>query len=152
MTPPDDRLGPWIVLRPSTIHGLGAFARTTIPRATRLLPYTGDIIDKPESLRRQQAGNPFIFWLNSEADLDGNTDTNPARHVNHSCSPNCDAELVEGKIWLVARRDIRSSEEITFNYGYDLENYRDYPCHCGSPACLGYIVAEEFHHDLRGRT
>ena len=64
--------------------------------------------------------------------------------LNHSCAPNCEAELLDDRIWIIARRDIQPGEEITFNYGYDLENYRDYPCCCGSPHCVGYIVAEEF--------
>jgi SET domain-containing protein len=44
----------------------------------------------------------------------------------------------------VAWRDIRAGEEITFNYGYDLEDYREHPCRCGAADCAGYIVAEDF--------
>ncbi len=32
----------------------------------------------------------------------------------------------------------------SFNYGYDLEAFREYPCHCGSAECAGFILAEEF--------
>lgn len=34
---------------------------------------------------------------------------------------------------------------------YDLEDYRDYPCHCGAPDCVGYIIAAEFFDHLRAR-
>jgi hypothetical protein len=103
----------------------------------------GEKISKQQSLRSCQAENAFIFALNSATDLDGNVDWNPARLINHSCEPNAEARLLDGHIWIVALRAIFPGEEITFNYGYDLESYREHPCHCGTPSCPGFIVAEE---------
>lgn len=100
-------------------------------------------------MRRCEQNNEYIFTLNNEEDLDGNVEWNPARFLNHSCAPNCDAELEDGHIWIIANRDINAGEELTFNYGFDLENYRDYPCRCGTLHCIGYIVAEEFFEHLR---
>ncbi len=128
----------------SPIHGTGAFAGQTIQSGTRIIEYAGEQITKDESLRRCQAGNPFIFYLSSEEDLDGNVESNPARWLNHSCAPNCEAELLESRIWLVAKRLISQGEELTFDYGYDLDEFREYPCHCGAPNCFGYILAEIF--------
>ena len=132
-----------ISFRESPIHGLGGFANGPIPAGTRVIEYGGQKITKAESLRRCEENNWFIFALDDQFDLDGAVGWNPARFINHSCSPNCDAELIDGHIWIVARRDIATGEEITFNYGYDLDSYREHPCHCGAPNCLGYIVAEE---------
>ena len=67
----------------------------------------------------------------------------------HGCAPNCEAELDEGRIWIVALRDIAAGEELSFNYGYDLTDYRDFPCRCGTSACVGFIVAEEFFAQVR---
>ena len=114
-----------------------------------MLEYLGERIDKHESLLRCEQSNQFIFALDNDHDLDGNVAWNPARFINHSCRPNCDALLQDGHVWLIANRDIRAGEEITFNYGFDLEDYRQYPCHCGSPDCVGYIVAEEFFAHVR---
>jgi hypothetical protein len=36
-----------------------------------------------------------------------------------------------------------------FNYGFDLENHKEHPCHCGSKNCVGYIAGEEFWDDLK---
>jgi len=140
-----------VVFRPSSTHGLGGFARTEIANNTRVLEYLGERIDKQESVRRCEANNVYIFCLNDHYDLDGNVSWNPARFVNHSCSPNCEALLEEDRIWLIACRPIGQGEELTFNYGFDLENYRDYPCHCGSPECVGFMVAEEYFEHVRGR-
>jgi SET domain-containing protein len=136
-------------LRPSPIHGLGAFAARNLPAGMRLVEYVGEKISKAESIRRCAQNNRFIFALDEEVDLDGHVPWNPARFVNHSCRPNCDVECIDGRLWVIARRDIRAGEELTFNYGYDLESYRDYPCRCGASDCVGYIVAVEFFPMLR---
>jgi uncharacterized protein len=139
----------WLRFGPSSIHDFGAFARRDLPKGARLLEYVGQKIDKQVSIRRCEDNNEYIFTLNEREDLDGNVEWNPARFINHSCAPNCDAELEAGRIWIVASRAIRAGEEITFNYGFDLEDYRMYPCRCGAPGCVGFIVAEEFFEHVR---
>jgi hypothetical protein len=132
----------------SPIQGRGAFALVPMARGERVAEYVGQKISKQESLLRCEANNPFIFSLDDQWDLDGDVENNPARFLNHSCDPNCEAENIEGRIWIVARRAIQTGDELTFNYGYDLESFRDYPCACGAVNCVGYIVAEEFFADL----
>ena len=141
--------GGWIEFRSSAIHGQGGFARSEIAAGVRLLEYRGEKIDKAESLRRCVEGNTFIFFLDETFDLNGDVPGNPARLLNHSCSPNCEAAFIEGHIWILSKRLVHAGEEITFNYGYDLTEYRDHPCSCGSPECAGYIVAEEFLPHVR---
>jgi len=117
-----------LAFRPSSIHGMGGFARMNLQRGTRVVEYIGQKITKAESLLRCEAGNAFIFALDDQFDLDGNLDENPARWLNHSCDPNCEAGFADGGIWITARRDIAAGEEITFNYGYTLEEFREHPC------------------------
>jgi uncharacterized protein len=140
---------PLIEFRTSTIHGTGGFAVQKIPAGTRIIEYIGELITKEESLRRVEADNEFIFELDGEHDLDGSVDWNPARLINHSCGPNCESEIDEDHVWIVAMRDIEPGEELTFNYCYDLEDYRQYPCRCGSPQCVGYMVAEDHFDHVR---
>ncbi|MDB6021097.1 MAG: hypothetical protein JWQ04_954 [Pedosphaera sp.] len=143
------QIEPLIHFRSSGIHGTGGFAATNIPAGTQLVEYLGHRIDKQESLRQCELDNPYIFCINDEFDLDGNVDWNPARLLNHSCAPNAEAQAEGEKIWIVALHDIRAGEEITFNYNYDLQDYREHPCACGSTDCVGYIVAEEYFPDVR---
>ncbi len=139
----------WLTIRPSGIHGTGAFARRPIPAGTRVIEYVGERISKAESLKRCEGNNEYIFSLTETDDLDGNVSWNPARFINHSCSPNCEAEQDNGHIYIIACRDIDTEAEVTFNYGYDLTEYKEYPCRCGASNCVGYIVAEEFFDHVR---
>lgn len=136
-------------VRPSTIHGQGIFARRIIPAGTRVIEYLGERVSKAESLRRRQDGNFFVFIVTDEFDIDGAVSWNPARFINHSCSPNCEARNEDERIWIVALRDIAAGEELSFNYGYDLQDYEDNPCDCGARDCLGFMVAAEHFDDVR---
>ena len=139
----------WIEFRNSPIHGTGGFAKQAIPAGTRIIEYLGEKISKAESLRRCESNNEYIFDLDEERDLDGSVSWNPARFINHSCDPNCEAQMEDGEVWIVAVKDIREGEEITFNYNYDLEDYREHPCRCGAEGCVGYIIAEEYFESIR---
>ena len=128
---------------------MGGFALRKIIKGEPVVEYIGEKISKAESLRRCEANNPYIFQIDEKFDLDGNVGWNPAKFINHSCDPNCEAEFFDDMIWIMAIRDIETGEEITFNYSYDLEDYKEHPCKCGAANCVGYIVAEEFFSKFR---
>ena len=151
MSDPKSKPPKWEI-RQSKIEGRGLWAIAPIRSGTYLLEYVGEKIDKQESAKRCEASNHYIFHIDDQFDLDGNVEWNPARLINHSCEPNCEAEQdEENRIWIRAKRKILPGEELTFNYGYDLADYRDHPCECGAPSCVGYIVAEEHFETLRQR-
>ncbi|ACB77799.1 nuclear protein SET [Opitutus terrae PB90-1] len=141
---------PWIRVAGSVIHGRGVYARVAIPAGTRVIEYTGERITKAEARRREvqrlaraSVGNDgcvTIFELNQRYDLDARDTDSPAKLINHSCAPNCRAENIRGHIWIVARCDIPAGEELTFDYGFPLSEWRLHPCRCGEPSCPGYIV------------
>jgi hypothetical protein len=146
-------------VRQSSIHARGVFARRDIPYETKVIEYVGEKITKAESERRgldlmnkaSKTGGAavYIFTLNKKYDLDGGQSWNPARLINHSCDPNCEAFITAGKIWIYAKRDIKKGEELTFNYGFDMETWEDHPCRCGSANCIGYILDEQYWPKLR---
>src|SRR5687767_13276977 len=130
--------------RRSGIEGEGLFAKVPIRAGDTIIEYTGERLSKAESLRRCIEGNNYIFNINDEFDIDGSVESNFARFINHSCAPNAEAQLEDDRVWIVALRDIPPGEEVTFNYGYDLDDYREHPCRCGAANCVGYILAEEY--------
>jgi SET domain-containing protein len=141
---------PWAKVRGSKIHGRGMFANKAIPKGTRVIEYTGERITKAEGWRRELArqerakrgrdGCIYIFELNTKVDIDGSVLWNTARYINHSCDPNCESQVVRGRVWIVAIRDIKPGEELSYDYYYDYDHYHEHPCRCGARNCAGYIV------------
>jgi len=134
-------------IRGSSIDGLGVFAVQAIPAGTRVLEYVGKLLTSAEAAK--PGDKTFRFRVDRDHVVDGTAKWNPAGFINHSCDPNCDSWVIDGAIWILTRRDITIGEELTFNYGYAFENFREHPCRCGAPGCVGYIVAEQFYPMLR---
>jgi SET domain-containing protein len=124
----------------SKISGKGLFTAQDIKKDTRIIRYNGEKISKDESDRRANSGNAYIFQFDDRYDIDGKTLKNKARYINHSCNPNSETLLTQRAIWIVALRDIKEGEELTYNYGYGMEEYEKYPCTCGAENCCGYIL------------
>jgi SET domain-containing protein len=124
----------------SRIAGTGLFATQAIPKDTRIVRYIGEKITKAESARRTAQGNAYIFQWNVRYSLDEKTLKNTARYINHSCAPNCETLHTQRVIWIVAVRDIHEGEELAYNYGYDMEDYEDFPCTCGATQCCGSSI------------
>ena len=53
------------------------------------------------------------------------------------------------RVFIVALRKIHPGEELTYNYGYDIEDWEDHTCRCGTKDCIGYMVAQEFFETVR---
>jgi len=146
-------------VRDSVIHGSGVFAAVDIPEEAQIIEYVGEYVDKEESETRawdqfakHEENNDaavYIFNLDEKWDLDGNLPWNNARLINHSCDPNCEAITEGNQIFIYAMKDIKKGEELFFDYGFDLENYKDHPCRCGSENCVGYIVSQEYWGELK---
>jgi SET domain-containing protein len=148
-------------VRGSTIHGRGVYATVDIPAETKIIEYIGELVDKAESEKRawaqharsQDTGDAavYIFTLNKRWDIDGNVPWNTARLINHSCEPNCEAWVEGKKIFIHSLTDIKAGEEMTFDYGFDVDCWEDHPCRCGKKSCVGYIVSREQWPELKRR-
>ena len=148
-------------VRNSEIHGRGVYAAADIPKETKVIEYLGEYIDKDESEERawaqaakaEESGDAavYIFTLDDKWDIDGNVPWNDARLINHSCDPNCEAWIEEDEIFIYSLREIKKGEELTFDYGFDVDCYEDHPCRCGSDKCIGYIVSQEQWSELKER-
>lgn len=66
--------------------------------------------------------------------------------LNHSCDPSAGIRITGTEVTLVAIRDIRAGEEVTFDYSttVDEDFYTLKNCRCGSPTCRGTI--RDFKH------
>ena len=144
---------PSFEVRRSPIHGNGVFARRKIEAGERIVEYEGERITSDESaIRAEQGGGPvnhtFFFSLADGRVLDGGSQGNDARFINHACEPNCEAqEDDEGRVFIHALRDIERGEELNYNYALVYEERhtaavkRQFACNCGTPGCTGTMLA-----------
>lgn len=142
---------PLYEIRRSGIHGRGAFALRRIPAGARIVEYRGQRISHEEADARYNddtTDHPHIllFIVNDETVIDGGRRGSPARYFNHSCEPNCEAVIEDGRVFIEAIRDIRRGEELTYDYHlerpgrYRAEWDEQYACHCGAPSCRGTML------------
>ena len=133
-------------IKNSKIDKKGLYAKKDIAPGTRIIQYIGKLITKKQTENNDKFDNDkdiYLFNLNNRYDLDGDFKWNIARLINHSCDPNCEVEGKGLKLWISSIKDIKKNEELTYDYGFSFdENYKDFPCKCGSKNCCGYIVRE----------
>lgn len=146
--------GAWFAIRPSPMHGLGAFASRPIPAGTRLIEYAGERLTPAEADARypDQPGVPHhtcLFAIDDDIVIDAAVDGNDARFINHSCDPNCDAIVEDERIWIETIRDVAQGEELAYDYAMVLKERhtpaakKRFPCRCGSARCRGTMLAKK---------
>lgn len=141
-------------IRESPMQGLGVFATRPIPEGMRLVEYAGARLTPAQADSRYpdvpgERHHTFLFAIDDGVVIDAAVGGNEARFINHSCEPNCDAVIDDGRIWIDAIRDIEPGEELAYDYAYVLEERhtpaarRRFPCHCGAGRCRGTILARK---------
>jgi hypothetical protein len=104
------------------LHVRGRLTRT--PTRNSVQVGADEHIDLPEGLSMEQI-----------------LDDHPWRFLNHSCDPNA---MFRGRT-LVAIREIRAWDEITFHYNStEYEIAEPFACQCGSLFCVGEIRGFRF--------
>eukprot|EP00438_Fugacium_kawagutii_P029080 Skav214934 [mRNA] locus=scaffold3017:80258:81903:- [translate_table: standard] len=134
--------------------GFGLRATQELRKNQLVAEYLGEIVSQ-SSISNWR----YIMSLPQGFAIDASMAGGPARFINHSCEPNCNAQrwLVEGgsaslalsrrwRVGIFAKRDILSGEELTFSYsnrcrwpgkgGFGSSD----PCHCGADGCSGRIA------------
>ena len=97
------------------VSGFGLFATDDIKKEEVIIEYIGNIIDDKEAERRGHT--MYIFEVKKNVNIDGSPRFNIARYANYSCDPNAESENRKNRIYIVALKDIKKGEEITFDYG-----------------------------------
>lgn len=140
-----------IEVRASPLHGLGVFARRRIRKGTRIIEYLGDRVSHREADRRYETkttddGHTFLFIVDRGIVIDGGTNGNDARFINHGCDPNCESAIEDRRVFIEAVRTIRPGEELTYDYqiGRDRSDPPNvdevFACHCGAKNCRGSML------------
>jgi len=122
-------------------QGLGksAFATCDIKAGEKITEFTGEVLDRKIIHERiingqERLDDPLQISDNEFMDID-----NDAYFFNHSCEPNAG---INGTVSMVAIKNIKAGEEITFDYsatvGINVDNWQ-MKCFCKSPNCRKVI-------------
>lgn len=141
-----------IQVRRSGVHGKGVFALQDIAEGETIIEYVGEVISWKEAQRRHphdpdDPNHTFYFHVDEDRVIDAKHGGNSSRWINHSCNPNCEADEEDGRVFIKALRNIRSGEELNYDYGliidepYTRKLKAEYPCWCGAKTCRGTLLA-----------
>jgi len=135
--------------------GFGVRTSVDIKKNTYLFEYAGEYVNEEEFKRRQQQYLDRQLRMQYQLCLgkiyiDATRYGNVGRFMNHSCEPNVKAfevftdhhDTSFPRIGFFAARDIEAGEELTWSYGSVHEESRkitDFPCHCGTSKCKGFL-------------
>ncbi len=143
-----------VEVRMSGIHNNGGFAARDISKGELVIEYTGEIISKEEGNRRckliieeakKNRASPVTYIVELEKfDIDGKVNHNTARYINHSCNPNCKLQITADKALIVAIKDIKKGDELSYNYQFDMEEFELFPCNCGAENCVKFMIDEKY--------
>ena len=140
-----------VIVRESSIHGLGVFAARDFRPGERIL-----IGNESRMVTRDSPLDPENGEYDYHCDyLSGGKVVLlgcPERHVNHCCDPNAYVKYADGVRGTYARCLIRPGEEITHDYCINGFGDEVWQCGCGSTRCRKTIHAGFFHLplDLQG--
>ncbi len=129
-----------LIIRSSAVHGAGCYTLSSIPAGTRILEYTGPHLSKSAADERYAERDiTYLFSIGESGEvIDG---FGAAMFINHHCSPNCQTEEDEERIYILALRDIAAGEELTYEYHLHDSDQDDQPCFCNAPNCRGTMFS-----------
>jgi SET domain-containing protein len=127
-----------VVVRPSTIHGYGVFAKQRIAKHQLVATTNGAWLRPQREARRHWEAAPsarWRYWMAHYAYFHRDEVVflrGPMKFVNHSCAPNI--------VWVneccFALRDIEIDEELFENYrDFMLSTFHLFGNKCRCPAC-----------------
>ncbi|MFN2577481.1 MAG: SET domain-containing protein [Pyrinomonadaceae bacterium] len=113
--------------------GLGLFAVQRIPKAKKIVEYTGPRVPNEQV---EKSNGKYFFGVNKKWSIDGSRRDNLARYINHSCAPNAEAIVTGDRVWIWSRKTIKPGEEIAYDYGKEYFEgiIKDIGCKCAKCA------------------
>ena len=130
------------MIRSSAIHAAGCYTTARISKGRQIVEYTGPRISKEEA-DEKYADSPttYLFGVGDGSTvIDGH---GTAMFINHSCDPNCETEEIDGRVWIMAIRNIAAGEELTYDYYLYDGDEDEAACNCGSANCRRSMYSPE---------
>jgi histone-lysine N-methyltransferase SETD1 len=143
-----------VTVRGSRIHGWGLYADQPFKAGDIVAEYIGEYVSSAvtearANMYQARRIQDYQFRLNEQLVIDATIRGGHGRYINHNCNPNSFAKMVQGdasnehlkRVVIVAQRDIKPLEELTYDYQFPLELNLDarIPCNCHSEHCRGFM-------------
>jgi uncharacterized protein len=113
--------------------GLGLFAGADIPKGTCIIEYVGRTITEAEAYT---SNSKYLFEITKKKTIDGRPRWNKAGYINHSCRPNADPSIYKGRVYIMATKNIKAGEELTYDYGKEYWDDHIKPKGCRCNKCM----------------
>lgn len=140
-------LNPKIEPRKSNKEGIGELAVKEIRKGEILAIFGGQVMTRGERDKLAEEVGYLALGIDNEMFIGPKLleETDDADWFNHSCEPNAG---LKGQIFLVAMRDIKKGEEITFDYVMSCAQRGKkrilFKCSCGSSSCRKEITNHDW--------
>lgn len=134
-------------VRPSSIQGLGIFARELIHAGEPVEIIGGELMTEEQFRVFQRSVHAYnAVQIDEDLHLVERLEITQKRlgSINHSCDSNL---WLADEVTIVARRDIAVDEEPTVDYALfsaQPDWVMDMPCHCGSEVCRRVITGNDW--------
>jgi SET domain-containing protein len=132
-----------LVIRRSKIHADGVYSTAPIRKRHIVVEYTGpQLTNNQADDIYEHSPRTYLFGLtNGERVIDGD---GIAAFINHSCDPNCEADEIDGRVFIRAIRNIAAGEELAYDYNlYDGDLDDPAHCLCGTRHCRGSLYSDK---------
>jgi len=135
---------PNTVVRKSSIHGYGLYARFLILQGEVVGRRGGEVVNAQGAARRDKEWGNFSLQVAADKFLCPRTAADVAKvalFLNHGCNPNAG---FRGRFAFVAMRTIDPGDELLIDYAMGKTTPDEWDCTCGSPLCRGVITGDDW--------
>ncbi len=130
-----------VIVKNSEIQGRGVYATEDIKKGGTVLQIDDShIVTDPSTLTEEQNEYDCDYLANGKVILM----QEPEKFINHSCGPTTYVKTLNGIRYVLAMRDIKEGEEITYDYSINGYNDGTFECHCRSSICRGVYQGNFF--------
>lgn len=129
--------------RRSPIEGLGVIVRKAIKKGETVAVLGGVIVPRSDIQTYWSIMGPVGIQIDDDFFIVPTTRKELAETgvFNHSCEPNCG---LANSVTLVAMRDIRKGEELTFDYAFSESVMPAMRCNCKTQSCRKRVTRSDW--------
>lgn len=132
-----------VILKDTKKYGKAVFAGRDIQKGEVVAAFTGKIYELKDD--DMELPNDPPWYVRDHAIQVGQNKwvhtKGIARYLNHSCEPNCG---IKNLVEVVAMRDIKKGEELTWDYDMTEDSDWEMKCRCGAQSCRKVIRGYTF--------